>query len=29
MIAENQYLNGDYKKQKILKNFKKQDKFYY
>ena len=30
MIAENQYLNGDYTKaKKILKNFKKQDKFYY
>tara|TARA_B100001063_G_C16759842_1_gene555344 strand:+ start:635 stop:2320 length:1686 start_codon:yes stop_codon:yes gene_type:complete len=30
LVAENQYLNGEYKKaQKTLKNFKKEDKFYY
>ena len=30
MIAENQYLNGEYKKaKKTLKNFKKEDNFYY
>ena len=29
-MVENQYLNGEYKKaKKILKNFKKEDKFYY
>ena len=29
-MVENQYLNGEYKKaKKILKNFKKDDKFYY
>ena len=30
LVAENQYLNGEYKKAKnTLKNFKKNDKFYY
>ena len=30
LVAENQYLNGEYKKaKKTLKNFKKEDKFYY
>ena len=30
LIAENQYLNGEYKKaKKTLKNFKKEDNFYY
>ena len=30
LVVENQYLNGEYKKaKKILKNFKKEDKFYY
>ena len=30
LVVENQYLNGEYKKaKKILKNFKKDDKFYY
>ena len=30
LVAENQYLNGEYKKAKnTLKNFKKEDKFYY
>ena len=30
LVAENQYLNGEYKKaKKTLKNFKKDDKFYY
>ncbi len=29
LVVENQYLNGEYKKaKKILKNFKKEDKFY-
>ena len=30
LVVENQYLNGEYKKaKKILKNFKRDDKFYY
>ena len=30
LVAENQYLNGEYKKaKKTLKNFKREDKFYY
>tara|TARA_A100001015_G_scaffold317538_1_gene434797 strand:+ start:852 stop:2537 length:1686 start_codon:yes stop_codon:yes gene_type:complete len=30
LVAENQYLNGEYKKaKKTLKNFKKEDNFYY
>ncbi len=30
LVAENQYFNGEYKKaKKTLKNFKKEDKFYY
>ena len=30
LVAENQYLNGEYKKaQKTLKNFKREDKFYH
>ena len=30
LVVENQYLSGEYKKaKKILKNFKRDDKFYY